>query len=279
MLARVQSYLLQGIDAVACEVEVDVDLSQIKDEASQQPRATVVGLPDTAVKESVERVRSALGNSAFRFPQGKVVVNLAPAHLRKEGPMYDLPIAVGMLIADGVIDPGEATSQRVQVALGRRLAPSRGAGLGDMARQRREGSGAGKGSGGAEPAETDAAPEIEPIDPRRFLFAGELALDGRLRPVRGVIAMAALAKMRGMRGVIVPLENAPEAAVVPGVRPSALRPSLKLSASSPALCPRHSPPVDVGAMLATAAAPGRLCGCAGSGGRQARHRYRRGGFS
>lgn len=256
MLARVQSYLLQGIDAVACEVEVDVDLSQIKEDASQQPRATVVGLPDTAVKESVERVRSALGNSGFRYPQGKVVVNLAPAHLRKEGPMYDLPIAVGMLIADGVIDPGEATSQRVQVALGRQLAPSRGAGLGDPVRQRREGAGAGKGSGGADPVDADAAPEIEPIDPRRFLFAGELALDGRLRPVRGVIAMAALAKMRGLRGVVVPRENAPEAAVVPGVEAiGAATLAEVVGILTGSLPPGVHPPVDIGALLASAAAP------------------------
>lgn len=255
MLARVQSYLLQGIDAVACEVEVDVDLSQIKDEASQQPRATVVGLPDTAVKESVERVRSALGNSGFRFPQGKVVVNLAPAHLRKEGPMYDLPIAVGMLIADGVIDPGEATSQRVQVALGRRLAPSRGAGLGDTARRLQETAGGGS-TGGAGSDGADAAPEIEPIDPRRFLFAGELALDGRLRPVRGVIAMAALAKSRGLRGVVVPLENAPEAAVVPGVEAVGVATLAEVvGVLTGALPPGVHPPVDVDALLAGAAAP------------------------
>ncbi len=255
MLARVQSYLLQGIDAVACEVEVDVDLSAIRDEASPQPRATVVGLPDTAVKESVERVRSALGNSGFRFPQGKVVVNLAPAHLRKEGPMYDLPIAVGMLIADGVIDPGEGPSQRVQVTLGRRLAPSRGAGLGDMARDARRG--AAKAGGDAEASLVDEGVErTGPIDPRQFLFAGELALDGRVRPVRGVIAMAALAKARGMRGVVVPRENAPEAAVVPGVEAIGVSTLAEvvgmLTGALPAAV--HAP-VDVEALLLTAEAP------------------------
>lgn len=254
MLARVQSYLLQGIDAVACEVEVDVDLGAVKPD-SEQPRPTVVGLPDTAVKESVERVRSALGNSGFRFPQGKVVVNLAPAHLRKEGPMYDLPIAVGMLIADGVIDPGEAPSQRVQVALGRRLAPSRGAGLGDMARDARRANS--KYPGETEPSLIDeGAEQAGPIDPRQFLFAGELALDGRIRPVRGVIAMAALAKSRGMRGVVVPRENAPEAAVVPGVEAIGVSTLAEVVGMLTGALPASShAPVDVEALLLTAEAP------------------------
>lgn len=255
MLARVQSYLLQGIDAVACEVEVDVDLTVVRDEASPIPKATVVGLPDTAVKESVERVRSALGNSGFRFPQGKVVVNLAPAHLRKEGPMYDLPIAVGMLIADGVIDPGEAPSQRVQVTLGRRLAPSRGAGLGDIARDARRANSKGAGEPAPLLAE-DGAEQAGPIDPRQFLFAGELALDGRIRPVRGVIAMAALAKARGMRGVVVPRENAPEAAVVPGVEAIGVSTLAEVVGMLTGALPAAShPAVDVESMLATAEAP------------------------
>jgi magnesium chelatase family protein len=256
MLARVQSYLLQGIDAVACEVEVDVDLGAVKPD-SDQPRPTVVGLPDTAVKESVERVRSALGNSGFKFPQGKVVVNLAPAHLRKEGPMYDLPIAVGMLIADGVIDPGEAPSHRVQVALGRRIAPSRaaagGAKRGNAGGPSDAGDLLGLGEDGA--ADDDAAPS-GPIDPRQFLFAGELALDGRLRPVRGVIAMAALAKSRGMRGVVVPRENAPEAAVVPGVEAVGVSTLAEVVGMLTGALPASShAPVDVEAMLLTAEAP------------------------
>lgn len=255
MLARVQSYLLQGIDAVACEVEVDVDLTVVRDEASPIPKATVVGLPDTAVKESVERVRSALGNSGFRFPQGKVVVNLAPAHLRKEGPMYDLPIAVGMLIADGVIDPGEAPSQRVQVTLGRRVAPSRGGGLGDMARDARRANSKGAGEPAPLHAE-DGAEQAGPIDPRQFLFAGELALDGRIRPVRGVIAMAALAKARGLRGVVVPRENAPEAAVVPGVEAIGVSTLAEVVGMLTGALPAAAhPAVDVETLLATSEAP------------------------
>ena len=259
MLARVQSYLLQGIDAVACEVEVDVDLGAVKPD-SEQPRPTVVGLPDAAVKESVERVRSALGNSGFKFPQGKVVVNLAPAHLRKEGPMYDLPIAVGMLIADGVIDPGDAAGKlSVNVPLGRRIAPSRAntggaAGAGGAQRARSDaGDLLGLGEDGI--AEDDAAPS-GPIDPRQYLFAGELALDGRLRPVRGVIAMAALAKSRGMRGVVVPRENAPEAAVVPGVEAVGVSTLAEVVGMLTGALPSSShAPVDVEAMLATAEAP------------------------
>src|SRR5437868_5941981 len=103
MLARVQSYLLQGIDALACEVEVDTDLS---DEAKQ----FIVGLPDASVKESMERVKSALANSGYFFPKSRTVINVAPADVRKEGPLYDLPIAVGLLITQGIVTAGGAAS-------------------------------------------------------------------------------------------------------------------------------------------------------------------------
>ena len=113
MLARVQSFVLQGIDAVACEIECDIDL------AGQQ-KELIVGLPDTGVKEAMERVRAAIGNAGYRFPQGRVVVNLAPADLRKEGPVYDLPIAVGLLIADATIVPasgrGKESPRRIRHA-------------------------------------------------------------------------------------------------------------------------------------------------------------------
>ena len=168
MLSRVQSYLLAGIDAQPCEVEVDFD-------ETAQDRAGVVGLPDTAVKESLERVRSALVNSGYAFLQGRLLVNLAPADVRKEGPLYDLPIAVAILINQGII-PAPGTRPR---------------------------SGADASS---------AAPDL-----RRTLLAGELALDGRLRPIKGAIAMAMLARERGLESVIVPSENASEAAVVGGL--------------------------------------------------------------
>ncbi|MBS0187608.1 MAG: hypothetical protein JSS51_06035, partial [Planctomycetes bacterium] len=91
MLARVQSSLLQGIDALPCEVEVDHTEPKNEDDAGF---ASIVGLPDAAVKESLERVRSAMVNSGYFFPQGRTIINLAPADVRKEGPVYDLPIAV-----------------------------------------------------------------------------------------------------------------------------------------------------------------------------------------
>ncbi len=160
MLARVQSYLLSGIDALPCEVEVDFD------NTSTDTRELIVGLPDAGVKEALQRVRAALANSGYTTGNGRLLVNLAPADLRKEGPVYDLPIALGLLISAGAITmpiPGD-----------------------------------------------DTTPDL-----RRYVVAGELALDGRVRPIKGVIALAALARQRGFAGVIVPAENAQEAAAVP----------------------------------------------------------------
>lgn len=153
MLARLQSVAFHGIQAVPVEVEVDV---------AQRGFAPpiVVGLPDVAVKESIERVRSAMQNSGYEFPRNKTVINLAPADLRKEGPIFDLPIALGMSFANG-----HATGKH-----------------------------------------TDG-----------YLVAGELALDGRVRPIRGALSAAILAKERAMRGILLPVENAAEAAVVAGL--------------------------------------------------------------
>ena len=95
MLAKVYSVAVSGLDAYSVEVEVDL--------AAGLPMFTVVGLPDLTVRESRERVRSALRNSGFSFPQRKITVNLAPADLRKEGAAFDLPIAVGILAAEGLI--------------------------------------------------------------------------------------------------------------------------------------------------------------------------------
>src|SRR5690606_24377761 len=91
MLAKVHSCAVVGLDAAPIDVEVDI--------ASGLERITLVGLPDTAVRESGERVRAAITNSGFIFPQHRLTVNLAPADLRKEGPAYDLPIAIGILAA------------------------------------------------------------------------------------------------------------------------------------------------------------------------------------
>ena len=152
MIARCQSVAVFGIEAYAVEVEVDV--------RSGLPDVTVVGLPDAAVKEARDRVKSALSNSGYRSPKHHTVVNLAPADIKKEGPAFDLPIAVGMLAATGQVIPEV---------------------LGDYA------------------------------------IVGELALDGRTRPVRGVLSMTMTAKEHGFHGIIVPAENAAEAAVVDGI--------------------------------------------------------------
>ncbi len=156
MGTSIVSYVLQGIDAVACIIEADVSTAAL-------PRTTVVGLPDMAVRESSERVRTAIVNSGFEYPFGRITINLAPADLRKEGPVFDLPIALAILSAGGIID-----------IEGRRH-----------------------------------------LD--RCMVAGELALDGAMRPIRGSIALAMLARDSGRRHVILPRVNADEAAMVEGV--------------------------------------------------------------
>lgn len=150
MLSRVHSMGLRGIAGYPVLVELDL--------ANGLPGFITVGLPDSAVRESRERVASAVKNSGYRFPPRKITVNLAPAQARKEGTHFDLPIALAFLSASGQI-ASEAW--------------------------------AGK-----------------------YCFAGELALDGSLRPVPGVLAMAMEAKARGFEALIVPVENAPEARVI-----------------------------------------------------------------
>jgi magnesium chelatase family protein len=172
MLVTVPSFVLQGIDAVRCDVEVSL-LSR------GLPRIALVGLPDLAVRESVERVRSAMEAGGFDPPRHRTTISLAPADLRKQGTAFDLPIAVALLLAGCAEDEG-----------------TRGA-----AAARR-----GRGAG---------APE--PPDPGAWMVAGELALDGSLRPVRGVVGMALLARRLGLPGIVVPAENAAEAAVVEGI--------------------------------------------------------------
>jgi magnesium chelatase family protein len=217
MLARVQSYLLQGIDALPCEVEVDFDLADTVHHA-------VVGLPDAAVKESIERMNSALVNSGYPFPRGRMLVNLAPADVRKEGPLYDLPIAVGYLITQGVISGTRPQASSKDRSLLRR---------------------ANETDGGA-PA----------VDVRQMVLAGELALDGRVRPIKGAIAMAALAAEKGARGVIVPAENAAEAAVVPGVEVIGVRTLAEVvGILNGQLDAAPHPTADIEGMLRTAAAP------------------------
>jgi magnesium chelatase family protein len=123
---------------------------------------SVVGLPDKAVEEARDRVSSAIKHAGFESPKSlnkKIVVSLAPADLKKEGPLFDLPIALSYLLAAGLIS----------------------------------------------------------FDPQKFLFAGELSLDGRLRGVRGILPLASLAKDQGFAAIFVPRENAREAALVEGI--------------------------------------------------------------
>jgi magnesium chelatase family protein len=153
MLARVWSASLVGIDAVKVGVEVDI--------AGGLPGIVLVGLPSQEVQESKERVRTALKNAGYAFPMRKIVVNLTPADLRKEGPCFDLPISVGVLAA-------------------------------------------------SEQANTDLLDD--------YLFLGEVSLDGSLRPVAGVLAIAAAAKRLGISGLVVPADNTREASVVKGLK-------------------------------------------------------------
>jgi magnesium chelatase family protein len=222
MLARVQSYLLQGIDALPCEIEIDFD---IEDGPGASPRHMIVGLPDAAVKESIERVKSALANSGYFFPTGRTLINLAPADVRKEGPLYDLPIAVGLLVTQGIIGDGGRKPPRAGVPRSGRLSEH-------------------------------SEPVAEPLDLRQYLFAGELALDGRVRPVKGAIAMAALAASRDARGVIVPADNAAEAAVVPGVEVLGVRTLAEVvGLLKGEIEARPEPTPDIDTLLRTANAP------------------------
>ena len=154
MLSKIHSAAAQGVEATA--VEVEIDLSQ------GMPSEKVVGLPDTAVKESLHRVRAALTNAGYSWPFNKrLTINLAPADTRKEGPIYDLPMALGVM----------AGSEQMQMDR-----------LND------------------------------------YLFVGELALDGHIRPVKGALLFAILAKDLNKKGIFVPPENATEAAVVEGLQ-------------------------------------------------------------
>ncbi|MCJ7493420.1 MAG: YifB family Mg chelatase-like AAA ATPase [Deltaproteobacteria bacterium] len=152
MLAKVLSGAILGIDAYIVEVEVDI--------AQGLPVFATVGLPDGAVKESKERVKSAIKNSGYDFPPKRITVNLAPADVKKEGAGFDLPIAVGILAALGVASP---------------------------------------------------------ILLEEYLLLGELSLDGRVKSIRGALSLAMAAKSKGKRGVLLPKENAEEAAVVQGI--------------------------------------------------------------
>lgn len=152
MLAKVSSGAVLGVDAYQVEVEVYI--------SNGVPNFTVVGLGDTAVQESKERVRSAIRNSEYEFQPSRITVNLAPADVKKEGPVFDLPIAVALLAA----------------------------------------------------SEQLVSPVLD-----RYLIIGELSLDGTVRPVSGCLPIALAAQQAGYEGVLVPAENAREAALVEGL--------------------------------------------------------------
>src|SRR5918912_3691334 len=159
MLFRALSAAVYGIDANL--VDVEVDLTPARSEVDQPPAVIIVGLPDLAVRESRERIRAAINNSAFFFPLQKTTINLAPADVRKEGASFDLPIALGILGANG--DLGELENLTAA------------------------------------------------------LTVGELSLDGRVRSIRGALPIAVRAREAGIKHLLLPEENAKEAAVVKGV--------------------------------------------------------------
>jgi magnesium chelatase family protein len=152
LIAKTSSCSLCGIDAFVVDVEVDISMGL--------PVFQMVGLAEASVRESKERVRAAVNNSGYRFPMDRVVVNLAPADVQKTGTGLDLPVAVAILAASGLI-PADAM--------------------------------------------------------RPYVLSGELSLDGRVKPVRGILPLALTAREQGFKGLLVPEENALEAAMVDGL--------------------------------------------------------------
>jgi magnesium chelatase family protein len=152
MLAKVLSSAVIGIDAYIVEVEVDISRGL--------PSFSTVGLPEGAVRESKERVKASIKNSGYEFPSERITVNLAPADIKKEGSAFDLPMAIGILSATGLV-PSNSLN--------------------------------------------------------RYIFLGELSLDGLIRPIKGALPISVTAKNLGLRGIFLPSENANEAAVVEGI--------------------------------------------------------------
>ena len=146
MYSVTRSFGLNGLSGFAVAVEADI--------SGGLPAFSIVGLPDSAVRESADRVRAAIKNLGFKFPDRRITINLAPADVRKTGPVYDLPLLLAVLTASG---------------------------------------------------------QLEDV-PEDAAFLGELALDGTLRPVSGVLPMALAAAENGIRALYVPAENAAEAA-------------------------------------------------------------------
>ncbi|MDQ6625765.1 MAG: ATP-binding protein, partial [Verrucomicrobiota bacterium] len=152
MLAKIYSAAVYGVDAYEVEIEVNA--------GGGEPVIVIVGLPDAAVKESRDRVRTAISNSGYHWPRGRTTINLAPADIKKEGPSFDLPIALGMIAVSEDLDGSTL---------------------------------------------------------EHFSFVGELALNGAVRAVKGVLPVALEARKRGKRALFVPEANAREAAMVEGI--------------------------------------------------------------
>jgi len=149
MVGKINSAGLIGLNGYIVEVEIDI--------SNGIPAFDIVGLPDTAVKESKERVRAAIKNSGYDFPVKRITVNLAPASTKKEGPAYDLPIALAIL---------------------------------------------------------SATEQIKNDEIEKYLFLGELSLDGKIKPITGVLPMTMTAYKEGIERIVIPIENAEEAGVV-----------------------------------------------------------------
>lgn len=152
MLSNLKTFALLGIDAIAVETEVDI--------SAGIPKTVIVGLPEQAVKESIHRIERAITNLGYRKSTGRTIVNLAPADIKKDAGSFDLPIALGILIA---------TKQ--------------------LAKESTDG----------------------------LAFVGELALDGKLRPIKGALSIAMAAQKAGIKGLMLPESNSQEASVVQGI--------------------------------------------------------------
>lgn len=152
MISKINSSAIWGLDGMQIEAEVDI--------APGLAAITVVGLPDAAVQESKERIKSAIKNSGFKFPHSRITINLAPADIKKEGPSYDLPIAIGVMVASG---------------------------------------------------------QLGKIDLSDSVFVGELALNGALRHVSGILPIAIFAKSKGFKKLYIPKVNALEASLASGL--------------------------------------------------------------
>lgn len=152
MLAKLNTFALVGIEAVPVEVEVDV--------SAGLPKTVLVGLPEMAVKESIHRIERALANLGYHRHAGRTVINLAPADLRKDAGAFDLPIALGLLVATGQLLPEQI---------------------------------------------------------KDYATAGELALEGSVRPIKGALSVAMAAAEQGIKKLLVPAANAREAAVVTAI--------------------------------------------------------------